>query len=46
MTVSGTVRPQSTDTTLSDLALEDASNGDAIALDPASRPIILFTRRR
>ena len=38
MTVSGTVRPQSNDTTLSDLALEDASNGDAIALDPGFAP--------
>ena len=38
MTVSGTVRPQSTDTTLSDLALEDASNGSAITLDPGFAP--------
>ena len=36
--VNGTVRPQSNDTTLSDLALEDASNGDAIALDPGFAP--------
>ena len=38
MTVSGTVRPLSTDATLSDLALEDASNGSAITLDPAFAP--------
>ena len=36
--ISGTVRPQSNDTTLSDLVLEDASNGDAIALDPGFAP--------
>ena len=33
--MSGTVRAASTDATLSDLTLEDASNGDAITLDPA-----------
>ena len=38
MAVSGTVRPQSTDTTLSDLVLEDASSGDAITLDPGFAP--------
>ena len=38
MAVSGTVRTASTDATLSDLALEDASNGDAIALDPGFAP--------
>ena len=36
--VRGTVRPLSTDTTLSDLELEDASNGSAITLDPAFAP--------
>ncbi len=30
--------PKSTDATLSDLTLEDASNGDAITLDPAFSP--------
>ena len=38
MRIRGTVRVASTDSTLSDLALEDASNGDAITLDPAFAP--------
>ena len=35
LVVSGTVRAASTDATLSDLVLRDASNGSAITLDPA-----------